>query len=51
MALSKITACFMTAYGRGIDVAKRLLGPEPAGVVVIDQYAFYRFVDASQRQL
>jgi hypothetical protein len=25
MALSKIAVCFMTANGRGIDVAKRLL--------------------------
>ncbi|ELM3618545.1 IS66 family transposase [Aeromonas sobria] len=51
MALSKIAVCFMTAYGRGIDAAKRLLGQEPAGVLVTDQYAAYRFVDTSQRQL
>ena len=51
MALSKIAVCFMTAYGRGIDAAKRLLGSELAGVLVTDQYAAYRFVDASQRQL
>ena len=41
----------MTAYGRGIDAAKRLLGSELAGVLVTDQYAGYRFVDSSQRQL
>ena len=51
MALSKIAVCFMTAYGRGIDAAKRLLGSELAGVLVTDQYAGYRFVGASQRQL
>lgn len=51
MALSKIAVCFMAAYGRGIDAAKRLLGSELAGVLVTDQYAGYRFVDDSQRQL
>ena len=51
MTLSKIAVCFMTAYGRGIDAAKRLLRSELAGVLVTDQYACYRFVDASQRQL
>ncbi|WP_421241570.1 IS66 family transposase [Aeromonas enteropelogenes] len=51
MALSKIAVCFMTAYGRGIDAAKRLLGSELAGVLVTDQYAGYRFIDASQHQL
>ncbi|MCS3459578.1 IS66 family transposase [Aeromonas sp. BIGb0445] len=51
MALSKIAVCFMTAYGPGIDAAKRLLGSELAGVLVTDQYAGYRFVGASQRQL
>ena len=30
MALSKIAVCFMTAYGRGIDAARRLLGPYAA---------------------
>ncbi|MGL5324996.1 MAG: IS66 family transposase, partial [Aeromonas sp.] len=51
MALSKIAACFMTAYGRDVDAAKRLLGSELTGVLVTDQYAAYQFVDASQRQL
>ncbi len=51
MALSKVAVCFMTAYGRGIDAAKRLLGAELAGVLVTDQYVAYRFIDASQRQL
>lgn len=51
LALSKIAVCFMTAYGRGKDAAARLLGPTPAGVIVTDQYAAYRFVDPSQRQL
>lgn len=51
MALSKIAVCFITAYGRGIDAAKRLLGSELVGVLVTDQYAGYRFVDSSQRQL
>jgi transposase len=51
MALSKIAVCFMTAYGRGIYDAKRLLGSELAGVLVTDQYVAYRFIDASQRQL
>ncbi len=51
MALSKIAVCFMTAYGRGKDAAKRLLGLEPTGVVVTDQYAGYRFLDPGQRQL
>ena len=51
MALSKIAVCFMTAYGRGIDAARRLLGSELAGVLVTDQYVAYRFVDDSQRQL
>ncbi|MNJ45552.1 Transposase IS66 family protein [compost metagenome] len=51
MALSKIAVCFMTTYGRGIDAAKCLLGSELAGVLVTDQYAGYRFVGTSQRQL
>lgn len=51
MALSKIAVCFMTAYGRGIDAAKRLLGSGLTGVLVTDQYVAYRFIDASQRQL
>lgn len=51
MALSKIAVCFMTAYGRGTDAAKRLLGSELTGVLVTDQYVAYRFIDASQRQL
>lgn len=51
MALSKIAVCFMTTYGRGIGAAKRLLGSALAGVLVTDQYAAYRFVDDSQRQL
>lgn len=51
MALSKIAVCFMTAYGRGTDAAKRLLGSELTGVLVTDQYVAYRFVGASQRQL
>lgn len=51
MALSKIAVCFMTAYGRGIDAARRLLGSELAGVLVTEQYAGYRFVGTSQRQL
>ena len=51
MALSKIVVCFMTAYGRGTDAAKRLLGSELTGVLVTDQYVAYRFIDASQRQL
>jgi len=51
LALSKIAVCFMTAYGRGQDAAKRLLGSELDGVLVTDQYAGYRFIDASQRQL
>jgi len=51
MALSKIAVCFMTAYGRGIDAARRLLGSELAGVLVAEQYAGYRFVGTSQRQL
>lgn len=50
-ALSKIAVCFMTAYGRGQDAAKRLLGSELDRVLVTDQYAGYRFIDASQRQL
>lgn len=51
MALSKVAVCFMTAYGRGKDAAKRLLGPTPTGIVVMDQYAGYRFVAPGQRQL
>jgi transposase len=51
LALSKIAVCCMTAYGRGIDAAKRLLGSELGGVLVTDPCAAYRFVDASQRQL
>ena len=41
----------MTAFGRGQDAAKRLLGSELDGVLVTDQYAGYRFIDSSQRQL
>ncbi|WP_327786587.1 IS66 family transposase, partial [Aeromonas caviae] len=44
-------AHFMTAYGRGQEAAKRLLGAEFDGVLVTDQYAGYRFIDADQRQL
>ena len=51
MALSKVAVCFMTAYGRSQDAAKRLLGLAPEGVLVTDQYAGYRFIDPSQRQL
>lgn len=51
LALSKVAVCFMTAFGRGQDAAKRLPGSELDGVLVTDQYAAYRFVDASQRQL
>ena len=51
LALSKIAVCFMTAYGRGQEAAKRLLGAEFDGVLVTDQYAGYRFIDADQRQL
>lgn len=42
---------YMTAYGRSQDAAKRLLGLAPEGVLVTDQYAGYRFIDPSQRQL
>ena len=51
LALSKVAVCFMTAFGRGQDAAKRLLGSELDGVLVTDQYAGYRFIDSSQRQL
>ena len=51
LALSKVAVCFMTAFGRGQEAAKRLLGSELDGVLVTDQYAGYRFIDASQRQL
>ena len=52
MTLSKVAVCFMTAFGRGQDVAKRLLGLAPrGGVLVTDQYAGYRFISPSQRQL
>ena len=51
LALSKIAVCFMTAFGRGQEAAKRLLGAEFDGVLVTDQYAGYRFIDADQRQL
>lgn len=51
MALSKVAVCFMTAFGRGQDVAKRLLGVKPEGIVTTDQYAGYRFISPSQRQL
>ena len=51
LALSKIAVCFATAYGRGREAAKRLLGAEFDGVLVTDQYAGYRFIDADQRQL
>ena len=51
MALSKVAVCFMTAFGRGQEAAKRLLGSELDGVLVTDQYAGYRFIDSAQRQL
>lgn len=51
LALSKVAVCFMTAFGRGQDAAKRLLGSELDGVLVTDQYAGYRFINSSQRQL
>ena len=51
MALSKVAVCFMIAFGRGQADAKRLLGQELTGILVTDQYAGYRFIDSSQRQL
>ncbi|MGL6461832.1 IS66-like element ISAs21 family transposase, partial [Aeromonas hydrophila] len=51
LALSKVAVCFMTAFGRGQEAAKRLLGSELDGVLVTDQYAGYRFIDSAQRQL
>jgi transposase len=52
LALSKVAVCFMTAFGRGQDAARRLLGELPeTAVLVTDQYAGYRFVAAEQRQL
>lgn len=51
LALSPVAACFMTAFSRGQDAARRLLGLEPPGVLVTDQYSGYRFVDPSKRQL
>ena len=51
LALRRVAVCFMTAYGRGQDAAKRLLGLAPAGVVVTGQYSGYRFIDPAQRQL
>lgn len=50
MALSKMAVCFMTAHDRGKEAAKRLLGQTPAGVVITDQYAGYRFIAPRQRQ-
>ncbi|MBM7457312.1 hypothetical protein HNR62_003224 [Oceanisphaera litoralis] len=52
LALSKVAVCFMTAFGRGQDAARRLLGDVPeTSVLVTDQYAGYRFMDNGQRQL
>jgi transposase len=52
LALSKVAVCFMAAFGRGKDAAQRLLGCVPASsVLVTDQYAGYRFIAGSQRQL
>ena len=51
LALNKIAVCFMTALAVVREAAKRLLGAEFDGVLVTDQYAGYRFIDADQRQL
>ncbi|MFB9848766.1 IS66 family transposase, partial [Oceanisphaera arctica] len=52
LALSKVAVCFMTAFGRGQDAARRLLGELPeTSALVTDQYAGYRFVATEQRQL
>ncbi len=51
IAVTPIAACFMTAFGRGQDAARRLLGTEPSGLYITDQYAGYRFINPSQRQL
>lgn len=51
MALSKIAVCFMNSYGRGQDAAKHMLRRAPEGVLITDQYAGYKLIVPSRRQL
>jgi hypothetical protein len=51
LSCSEQAACFLTHYSRGQQAAKKLLGDDPTGYLVTDQYSGYRFVAPEQRQL
>lgn len=51
VAVAEDAALFQLDRRRDRDAARALLGDEPAGVIVTDRYAVYRYIDDSQRQL